>query len=171
MRGQLIGCPIYRKLTTLRFTLSNMKIFFLSVLRFWSFGLLVFLSDTFEYGVIELVNLACEDSQGYFHLLCVFGCDFFSIAVRVSPTLHIYIESMSDYKEDEELDDFIVSDEEVPSPLKKRRLKRLSKIESRSYNLCARVNESFTSKVLREHISVLVGRHWEVHHFFWGRTI
>lgn len=62
---------------------------------------------------------------------------------------------MSDYKEDEELDDFIVSDEEVPSP-QEEETEAPQQDRITGLTTMLRVNESFTSKVLRAHISVLV---------------
>lgn len=64
---------------------------------------------------------------------------------------------MSDYeyyKEDAELDDFIVSDEDAPPEHLQQEVPQTDRITTLTTTL--RVNETFTSKVLRAHISVLV---------------
>lgn len=64
---------------------------------------------------------------------------------------------MSDYenyREDAELDDFIISDEDIPPESPQEELPQKDRITTLTTTL--RVNETFTSKVLRAHISVLV---------------
>lgn len=65
---------------------------------------------------------------------------------------------INDYREDQELDDFIVSDEETPNVEPDNEQDdeppHLDRIDNLTSTL--RVNETYTSKVLRAHISVLV---------------
>lgn len=63
-----------------------------------------------------------------------------------------------DYRDDEELDDFIVSDEEIPQEAnvhdqedEEPQVDRIADLNS-----TLKVNETYTSKILRAHISVLV---------------
>lgn len=64
----------------------------------------------------------------------------------------------NDYRDDHELDDFIVSDEEIPNaenaPQQDDDPPHVDRMDKLTSTL--RVNETFTSKVLRAHISVLV---------------